>query len=590
MIENATYAYLDAFVDELLRHGVNQAVVCPGSRSTPLAIALARRPEEMRIWLELDERSAGFFALGMARALKQPVMLICTSGTAVANFMPAVVEAHLSRIPLLVLTADRPPELRDNGAPQAIDQIKIFGNYVKWFSEVALPEASNEMLRYVRTLAGRAATTANTVPSGPVHLNFPFREPLVPIEGELPPVAKRDKMAWQGRENNQAYVEAVAPLRAVPARQLAEVVVMLTSAERGLIVVGPQADLNLASAVNKLSQVTGYPILADPLSQVRSQRIINNYDAFLRLPRFRDNLQPDLILRFGAAPTSKPLNQYLEHYPDAPMLIVDEAEDWREPSLRAEKFIWSDPLVFCDIVTALIKSNPDMMINPEWEEQWQEVSQLTAEVINAKFADNDELFEGQVFAELNALLPENSTLFVGNSMPVRDLDTFFNGDHTAQILCNRGANGIDGVVSSALGTAAALDVQGVDTVTTPLVLVIGDISFYHDMNGLLAAKMHKLNATIILLNNDGGGIFSFLAQSNYPQYFEQLFGTPHGLNFAPAAQMYGADYTQVENWADFRAACQKAFQQPGLKIIEVPTNRERNVILHRQLWDALDKS
>lgn len=586
--ENAAYAYIDSFVDELIRNGVTNAVVCPGSRSTPLAIGLARRPHAMRIWLELDERSAGFFAFGMARTLGQPVALLCTSGTAAANFMPAVVEAHYSRVPLIVLTADRPPELRDNGAPQAIDQVKIYGNYVKWFGEVALPEASNEMLRYVRTLASRAVSVAGVVPAGPVHLNFPLREPLVPVAAELPPVSEREAVAWQGRPDQRPYVQTLAAPRRLTSAQLEALALDLRSASNGLIVAGPQDNTALTALLHKLTKRLGWPLLADPLSQIRSHQTINNYDAFLRLPRFRDKLKPDLILRFGAPSISKPLNQYLERYTEARLLVVDGAEDWREPSARAAQIIWADPLTLCQDLLGILPQTND---NCDWADEWRDIANLTAKTLAAKFEQNQELFEGQVFAELGQLLPNNSTLFVGNSMPVRDLDTFFNPEQqTVQVLCNRGANGIDGVVSSALGASAGLSAKGRDTLESPLVLVIGDISFYHDMNGLLAAKLHQLNATIILLNNDGGGIFSFLAQSSYPEYFEQLFGTPHGLDFKPAAQMYGAQYNQPENWSDFRQICSTAFKSAGLKIIEVKTNRERNVSQHRQLWEAIDKA
>ncbi len=586
---NATYTYLDSFVDELIRAEVRQAVVCPGSRSTPLAIALARRPDDMRIWLELDERSAGFFALGLARTLRQPVALLCTSGTAAANFMPAVVEAHYSRVPLLVLTADRPPELLDNGAPQAIDQNRLYGNYVKWFANVALPEASNEMLRYVRTLAGRAANVARSIPTGPVHLNFPLREPLTPVPGQLPAESEREGLAWQGRADRQPYVSTVSAPRRLDLTQLEVLANDLKSRERGLFIAGPQDNQALTAALLELAHELGWPILADPLSQVRSSGTINNYDAFLRLAKFRDKLEPEVVIRFGALPTSKPLNQYLAHYPAARMLVVDGAEDWREPSLLAEQMIWADPVALCEDLSRIVAAKSSSS-NDSWRNQWHTIANRTARLLGARFEQNEEFFEGQVFAELATLLPTNSTLFVGNSMPVRDLDTFYNRPSSdVRVMCNRGANGIDGVVSSALGAAAGLAASGIDTLTSPLVLVIGDISFYHDMNGLLAAKMHKLNATIILLNNDGGGIFSFLAQADYPEYFEQLFGTPHGLDFEPAAKMYGAQFDSVEDWPAFRQACGAAFQTSGLKIIEVKTNREHNVWQHRQLWEAIEQ-
>jgi 2-succinyl-5-enolpyruvyl-6-hydroxy-3-cyclohexene-1-carboxylate synthase len=552
---------------------------------------MARRPQELKIWLELDERSAGFFALGLARTVGQPVALICTSGTAAANFMPAVVEAHYSRIPLLVLTADRPPELRDNGAPQAIDQLRMYGSYAKWFAELALPEASNEMLRYIRTMAGRAVSIARSVPAGPVQLNFPLREPLMPVAGPLPPLAERQAVAWNGRNRTQPYVQAIEGIHQLTPNQIETLAEELGSLERGVIVVGTQDERALAQPLMALAQKLGWPVLADPLSQLRQADTINNYDAFLRLPKFRDMLEPQLILRFGAAPTAKPFLQYIQHFANIRLLVVDGAPDWREPTAQAEQVIWADPVAFCNALSSALANTTKTKNSTEWLTKWQRISKHAHKVVQAKFSQNQALFEGQVFDELTKLLPTGSTLFVGNSMPVRDLDTFFNPSvSTSQILCNRGANGIDGVVSSALGAAAGLLAKGVDTTKVPLVLVIGDISFYHDLNGLLAAKLHQLDATIILLNNDGGGIFSFLAQADYPEYFEALFGTPHGLDFTHAAALYGADFKRVEDWQTFRASCSEAFTKSGLKIIEVPTNRQQNVLQHRQLWEAINST
>src|SRR2546428_9789479 len=269
---NQTYAYIGAFVDELQRVGIAHVVICPGSRSTPLAMVCANQPA-IRCWMHVDERSAAFFALGMAKQLRQPVAMLCTSGTAAANFMPAVVEAKLTHVPLLVLTADRPHELRDNGAPQSIDQNRLYGTYVKWFVEVTLPEATNAALRYIRTTAARATASAQAVPAGPVQLNFPFREPLTPEpmpDQLLPPVEQRDPVAWQGRPGNTPYIEVrEAPLDAPAAETIGNLLDMLRSTQRGLIVVGPNDDASLTAPLVQLSRHLGYPILADPLSQLR---------------------------------------------------------------------------------------------------------------------------------------------------------------------------------------------------------------------------------------------------------------------------------------------------------------------------------
>lgn len=583
-IENPTYAYVAAFVDELARSGVKNVVVCPGSRSTPLAYGFAANPA-IKVWMEYDERSAGFFALGMAKTSQRPVALVCTSGTAAANFMPAVVEAHHSRIPLLVLTADRPPELRDNGAPQAIDQLRIYGAYAKWFVEMALPEASNEVLRYARTIAGRAVGTAAASPAGPVHLNMPFREPLTPapIPGQpLPAEADRDPVAWYGRAGNQPYVKLLQAPRSLEWGDIENIYAELAGIEKGLIICGPQDNPKLAEPLAKLAKRLGYPVLADPLSQLRCgshghQPIIPNYDAFLRDGHFTgsDEFKPEVVLRFGAMPTAKPLLLFLKRYPNCPQIVIDGGDGWHEPTLLAERVTHADPVSFCE---DLIKSQPSTK-NTGWLDSWMEVAGRTTGALASRMHQLDELFEGRVLAEMTRL-PEGATLFVGNSMPVRDLDSFFAGsERNIKVLCNRGANGIDGVVSSALGVAAVSE--------GPVVLVLGDLSAYHDLNGLLAAKLHKLNLIIVLLNNDGGGIFSFLPQSNYPDNFELLFGTPHGLDFEPTVRMYGGDFRRVQSWPEFDAAFDAALHSKGLKVIEVPTNRDSNVTMHRQMWAAV---
>jgi 2-succinyl-5-enolpyruvyl-6-hydroxy-3-cyclohexene-1-carboxylate synthase len=587
-VENPLYAYVTAFIDELARSGVQNVVVCPGSRSTPLAYGFAAN-SAIKLWMEYDERAAGFFALGMAKASRHPVALVCTSGTAAANFMPAVVEAYHSRIPLLVLTADRPHELRDNGAPQAIDQLRLYGSYAKWFVEMALPEATNEMLRYARTIACRAAGTAAASPAGPVHLNMPFREPLTPapIPGQpLPPVTERDPVAWSGRPDGQPYAKLQQAPRRLAMDDITKLADQLENIERGIIICGPQDDPALAEPIAKLAAQLSYPILADPLSQLRSgphsrQPIISNYDAFLRDGRFTgsDEFKPEVVLRFGAMPTAKPLLLFLKKYPDCRQIVIDGGDGWNEPTLLAEQVIHTNPLNFCHDLAACLEYWP----RPgDWLPNWLEVARCTATALQTRLdqmAASNELFEGRVLAEMTRL-PDGATLFVGNSMPIRDLDSFFPGsDRALSVLCNRGANGIDGIISSALGAAAVSP--------GPLVLVLGDLSAYHDLNGLLAARLHQLNVTVIILNNDGGGIFSFLPQASYPDNFELLFGTPHGLDFASIVQGYGGNFRRTSSWPEFDTALEQALQTDGLKVIEVPTNRASNVTLHRQMWTAV---
>lgn len=604
----ALYAYTGALVDELARAGVRHACICPGSRSTPLALTLAEHPAIQR-WIHIDERSAAFFALGLAKASGMPAALICTSGTAAANFLPAIVEARYGRVPLVVLTADRPPELRDNGAPQAIDQLHLYGGNVKWFAEMALPEATDSALRYARATAARAVATALEGPRGPVHVNLPFREPLVPPRASTPaaPVS-RDNAAirlqptefgmrlWVAPPQSQALpaitqhqsptaatpgIVAINAPRMAPAEAIREVARSLAVRPRGIIVCGEQHDPALAPALTRLASLLGYPILADPLSGLRRGAhdhalVLDAYDAFLRDER-ATALTPELALRFGATPTSKTLLTFLQRVEQ--QVLVDGDGGWRDPIARATMVIHADAALLC---TALAEQlyGLGQRESQAWCDVWQRADCRAREAIDSYLTTLDEPFEGKVFAAVADLLPEGATLYAGNSMPVRDLETFFpGGDRALRFLGNRGANGIDGVISSALGAAAAGD--------GPLVLVIGDLSFYHDLNGLLAARRYPLNATIVLLNNDGGGIFSFLPQVEHPEHFEQLFGTPTGLGFQPAVEMYGCAFQRVATWPAFRAAVAASLAAPGVQVIEMRTERARNVELHRAVWHAV---
>ncbi|MBS3976223.1 MAG: 2-succinyl-5-enolpyruvyl-6-hydroxy-3-cyclohexene-1-carboxylic-acid synthase [Syntrophomonadaceae bacterium] len=569
-------AYVAAFVDELARAGICDVIVSPGSRSAPMAILMAEH-SQIKVWTQIDERSAGFFALGMAKAKREPVALLCTSGTAAANYYPAVIEACLSRIPLLVLTADRPHELRDVGAPQSIDQIGLYGKYAKWFVDVAIPDDNETMLHYIRTVAGRAVGTAIAGPAGVVHLNFPFREPLVP-KLSLPNL-------WTGgrRKISPSYVKVQAGDRQLDLNQLQWFVDTLKGVQKGIIVCGPLDDPQFAQEVTHLAARLQYPVLADPLSQVRSgshpkEWIIDSYDSFLRNENVKKDLEPEIIIRFGAMPTSKAFLLYVQAHPNARQIVIDKDSGWQEPTLMASDMFYSDPVKFCCRLSQAVDKPKPLA---KWGAKWKKLNEISRSHMQKEGIRNN-LFEGQVIIELQKLLPDGASLYVGNSMPVRDLDAFFAVTHkNIRVLGNRGANGIDGLVSSALGASVAC---------FPLVLVIGDVSFYHDLNGLLAAKLHGLNITIVVLNNNGGGIFSFLPQAKHKKHFEMLFGTPTGLNFEQAVNMYGGFFARVSNWQEFRemVACRVAGK--GLSVIEVPTEREENAELHRRLWQSLSEN
>jgi 2-succinyl-5-enolpyruvyl-6-hydroxy-3-cyclohexene-1-carboxylate synthase len=315
--------------------------------------------------------------------------------------------------------------------------------------------------------------------------------------------------------------------------------------------------------------------------------VLSRYDAFLRIDSFIESSQPDLVLRFGAMPSSKPLLLYLKRYTSCPLVVIDGYGGWEEPTQLASQLIHANPAALCqDLLTFLEAREEIQKAMPQaWLNMWLDADKITQLALQNAIVDFSELFEGRVFIELANLLPHGTTLYTGNSMPVRDLDTFFwSSDKHIRIMGNRGANGIDGIVSSALGAGA------VSGRHEPTVLVLGDLSFFHDLNGLLAARLHQLNLTIVLINNDGGGIFSFLPQANYPEHFEQLFGTPTGLDFSLAVEMYGGQFQKVDNWETFRKAISQGLHTSGLHVIEVPTERTSNVTMHRQLWKITEQA
>ena len=555
----ANLAAAAVFADELASRGLHHVVICPGSRSTPLAVALASHPG-LKAWILVDERSASFFALGMARQIDGPVAILCTS-----------------RIPLIVLTADRPPELRDWGAAQTIDQIRLFGRHAKWFVDMPVPDESAP-LRQVRATAARALQTAAAEPRGVVHLNFPFREPLLPVD--LRPPLEIETLYQRNRSSFAGITSAGAE---VVVDQIDAIAACIAAEPGGLIVCGPGESPGLPAAAAALAAATGYPLLADPLSGVRfgghdRTAVVSAYDVFLRDPALTAELAPQLVIRTGAIPTSKPLLQFLAAHPDARHVVIDPG-DPRDPAHLVTDHLRVDP---AHALSAMADACTGARWLGSWREAWKRVDATARCALDRALDAIDEPFEGRALAEVAAALPDRATLVLGNSMPVRDADTFVSGDSRAiRIVANRGANGIDGVVSSALGAAAVAD--------EPVVLVIGDLSFYHDMNGLLAARLYELDATIVVLNNDGGGIFSFLPQAEQlgDALFDALFGTPIGLDVAAAARQYGANFVQSCGWASFRAAVRAGISSSGLSIVELVTERRRNRELHRQTAAAV---
>jgi len=554
----------------MARCGISGAVTSPGSRSTPLVAALTA-DGGFPVFSQIDERSAGFFALGLAKASGRPALLACTSGTAAANYLPAVIEAYEARVPLIVCTADRPPELRGIGAGQTIDQVKLYGDNVLMFTEVGVDRLTAQTARWIRSLACRAAWTSLGQRRGPVHLNFPFREPLLP---ELPlaeetPLehGRSDRRPWTARVESfgdpQVAAEMLAPI--------------IASAPKGILVAGRvEGGLNgprLTAATEAFSVATGWPVLADPLSGVRcSSRSIAHYDALLSAAPLALSAQPTAVLRFGDMPTSKPLRTWLEQL-DAVEVLIDPEMAWQDPSQQTDLAFNAQPAAVLELLAAS-GSVPD----PAWAAGWQQADAFATEAIDEVLGD--QLSEPAVARQLGAQLPADVTLVVASSMPIRDVESFFpNRDEPLRVLSNRGANGIDGTIATAYGVAAASD--------GPTVLLIGDVAFAHDVGSLLNARRLGAPLTIVLADNAGGGIFDFLEVSEHKAFYDEHVLTPTGLDVAGAAAAFGLHLLEVATLDEFSAALDYGITSDGTQLIHLRTDRAANVELHRQLWKAV---
>jgi 2-succinyl-5-enolpyruvyl-6-hydroxy-3-cyclohexene-1-carboxylate synthase len=592
---NHNTALASAFAEELARGGCKRAVVSPGSRSTPLAVALWREPG-IEVTVILDERSAGFFALGAAQASGEPTALLCTSGTALANYHPAVAEADLAGVPLVVLSADRPPELRGIGAGQVIDQVKTFGEAVRWFCEVGTHDADDTGLLHLRSVACRALARARgEIRPGPVHLNFPLREPLapVPVEGA---VTATDPLALHGREGRP--LTAVTRVDLEPTEfVLDEVAGHIGDAIAGVIVAGRQLDLELREPLAHLSRASGFPILAEPTSQMRlgphdKSYVVSTYDALLRDEHFSKGVVPELVLRFGEMPTSKPLREWLAAS-GADQIVVDPTGGWNEPTNRAAAVLRADPTECASGWAARLEASAEggardtlpsqtagtfvQGVSRPAPESWLEAEMRARIAIADALAEEDEITEPGLHAALGRAYRDGELVYTASSMPIRDQEAFLApGDADVLLLCNRGANGIDGLVSSGIGAAHASG--------RPTTIVTGELGFLHDLGGLAALRDVETPVRVLVIDNGGGGIFHFLPQNSAldAEEFEPLFGTPRAVSVEQAAAMFDLPYTRLESLADLPAAL-----AAGTGLIEVRTDRQTNVAAHRRVNDAV---
>ncbi len=560
-----------ALVEELVRGGVRYAVVAPGSRSAPLALACAEAEPALSVFSVVDERTAGFFALGLALESGRPAALVVTSGTAGAHLLPAVMEAWAAHVPLVVLTANRPWELHGFGAPQTVPQEGLFGRFSRVAVTLAAPEPTSAAVEHLRALVARSVSASQTAPRGPVHLDVPFREPLVPGPN-APDVAGLERLAREGREG--PFLASPAPTRRPPEEALAELRRRLAGTEKGLVVVGPRAAADgVASAVLALAASYGYPVVADGASNVRWHRagqVVGHADVLVRSEALAEALRPELVLRLGGGLSSKRLGQWLDASGAWTVLLAEEGTPV-DASHRASLVLAGDLAATCAALTA--GSPPG---RAAWAEAFFAADARADAMLAEALSAAGPLSEPQLAHAVVSSLPEGARLVVASSMPIRDIESFApNQGVGIRVLANRGVNGIDGTVSTALGVAAAS--------RSPTVVLLGDLAFLHDVGGLLIARRSAIPLTVVVANNDGGGIFSFLPVAGVGDAFEPLFATPHGLELSHAARLFGAHYARVQSAVELREALQGGLRG-GLHLVEARLpSRAHNVALHQRL-------
>lgn len=564
--------------EELYLAGVRLVCISPGSRSTPIVWGLVKLRQvkpDLQLIVHLDERNSAFFALGHSKRSKTLVALVCTSGTAPAHYFPAIIEANLSLVPLIILSADRPSFLRDCGAPQTIDQIKLFGSQVRYFYDGGLPNISPQSINGFRNSLRRSIGIARGdlgAPMGPVHLNFPFTEPLIDDPNLIYP------FCTQPREELTSYTNRNLEWNLEFLNRIAH---KIEQCPRGIIIVGVGSfPEEFAQILQRFSTQVGYPVFVESIGLIRHQ-FISHYDSFLRSEQFSKEHSPQLVMRFGAMPTSKYLSKWLaQHLESWSELVIGET--FNNPLNGNSHFLSSAPIYFLQELESQILTRPQEQ-KCAWVSAFENAEIKTTQVVSSFLNRVPFWFEGTVYHELSQNLPNNTCLYVANSMPTRDLDTFFRSKNRIKVLANKGANGIDGTISSALGAALNAEYS--------TVLICGDIAFYHDINTLLTASKYKINLTIILLNNDGGAIFNYLDISGYNPPFQEFFITPHGLDFAQIVPAFACEYQLITSYQqliqEIRLIPDRNQNQTGTKVLEIKIDRAQSWHLHQELWQKV---
>lgn len=565
---DVTATFCATLVDEWIESGIRHAVVAPGSRSTPMALALVATPA-LEVQVFHDERSAAFAALGIAKTTGVPTLLLCTSGTATANFHPAVMEASHAEIPLLVITADRPPELQGVGAPQTTDQQRLYGSSVRMFLDAGVPD--DEQRDTWRTVAQRAVVAATNERPGPVHLNLPFREPLVGVTTDLPPRSTRaaagSSRATTGNVRRMFGVTASTPVGTEMLSRLS----MRLRGKRGVIVAGARG--GSSSNIALLARQLGWPVLADPLGGCRDDNVmsIRHADGWLRDPALAARFAPEVVLRFGALPASKVVNTWLRDC-GAEIVAISESPFLIDPDRRVSLHVVTKPEVLCDDLRHLVDASES-----GWSQLWSHAESRARDALAVAMDAGPALSEPRVARIVAESVPAGGNLVVSSSMPIRDVEWYAGATSHARVLANRGVNGIDGVVSTAVGIALGS--------RAPTTLLIGDVAFLHDSNGLLDLVRRGVDLRVVVVDNRGGGIFSFLPQRTtlQAQQFEQLFGTPHDADLAGLTAAHGVPHCVAASVAQLRAALEVA----GPHVVVVRTDRTSNVEEHERLNRAV---
>lgn len=566
---NPTTRHARALVDELVRAGIRDLCIAPGSRSTPLVLAAAARPDDIRLRVFLDERSAAFFALGLGKARGRPAAVLTTSGTAVANLLPAVIESAWSETPLLLLTADRPVRLRDSDANQVVVQRGIFSTYPVLQLELPEPVEGDVAVRHLRSVVARAVAAAAGLPAGPVHLNLPYEKPLEPEPAEAGDASASTPPRTGGRPAGDPWTTVSVRRPRASDREIEELAQRLNGA-RGVLVAGPHPEAErLGPALRAVARAWGVPLLADPLSGGRfgtpgGEVVPASYDLFLRDEELGQALRPEVVVRVGAAPTSAPLLRWLKSCGDLPSIGIDAGRRWKDHQGRATSMLQACPVDALERLLPLLRASGSR----EWADQWRVVDDASR---TASLGGS--WHEGHVADAVVRALPAGTPLFVSSSMPIRDVDAFGGADVELNVYGNRGASGIDGIVSTALGVACGRKQAAV--------ALVGDLAFLHDVNGLLAGREDDARVVFVVVNNDGGGIFHMLPIREHEPAFTPYFATPHGASLEHGAALYGIPHRAVAR-AELGPAITEALAADATIVLEVASDRASNRTGHME--------